>query len=139
MKIRRNSGHDRRERKGALLSIELLFVIPILLGLIFAIVEFGLIWSANVQVKSASRLACRVATLPGADLDEIREAARRGMAKPHLAQLLRLRVEGGEHTGDLVGVEVRVPMSAATPDFLSMIGFGLSGHELVGRTVMRKE
>jgi len=132
-----------RSRKGVLLSTELLFVLPILAGLLFAMVEFSMLLSAKQQLKSASRLACRVASLPAADparLDHaVRRAAEKGLVRASLIENYELRFDPGQNTGDEVVAEVRVPMRAAAPNLLSVIGFNLKGRHLTARTVMRKE
>jgi len=133
----------QRVRAGAILSLELLWVLPILVGIFFAIVEFSLLLSASHQVKLASRAACRVATLPAANRHEMEQAVRcaaeRALAKRHLVEAYQLTICSGRHTGDPVVVEIRVPMCAAAPDVLTIVGFRLKGRELVARTVMRKE
>ena len=130
-------------RKGALLSVELLFVLPILLGLILAMVEFSLLFSARQQVKTASQLACRVGTMPGSDPVQIeravRQAAAKGLIRCSLVKSYELKFEPGRNTGDPVVVDVRVPMRAAAPNLLAMIGYDLNGRHLRSRTVMRKE
>jgi len=139
------SGRSRRgrSRKGALLSTELLFVLPILAGLLFAMVEFSMLLSAKQQIKSASRLACRVASLPAADPVQlehvVRGAAEQGLVRSSLIESYELRFDPGQNTGDEVVAEVRVPMRAAAPNLLSVVGFNLKGRHLTARTVMRKE
>jgi hypothetical protein len=132
-----------RPRKGAIQTVELLLVLPILLGLLFAIIEFGLLLSANQRLKMASQLACRVGTLPADDPVEreqaIRRAAKGALGKPHLIRAHRLEFDAGRYTGDPVVVEIRLPMKAAAPDLLAVLGLGLKDRELLARTVMRKE
>ena len=133
----------RAARTGALLSTELLLVLPILVGVFFAIVEFSLLLSANQQVKLASRVACRVGTLPAANPSELQRAvchaAETALAKPNLIGTYELTFQPGRYTGDRVVVEIRVPMKAASPDLLAAMGLRLGGRKLVARTVMRKE
>lgn len=126
-------------RTGAILSTELLFILPLMCCLFFAMLEFGLLWSANGQVKLASRIGCRVATLPGSDADEIKRAVLKTLDRPGLRESCEIVVEGGSVTGDTVTVEVCVPMSCAAPDLLEIFGFSLDNRTLIGRTVMRKE
>lgn len=134
---------NSRQRYGALLCIELLFVLPIILIVLFAILEFGCLWSANLRVKAASQAACRVATLPAETPEDMMRAVRRmaaqSLGSASLSRSSQIRVEAAEHSGDPVAVEIRVPMSAAAPNMLAMFGLKLEGRELIGRTVMRKE
>ena len=145
---------DRRRRRGAVLSIELLVVLPILLVMLLAIVEFGFLWSANHRVHAASQMACRIATLPARDLDELQAEVRAATSRVLQRSALVAQHEvvldfptappGSAglttgYSGEPVVAVVRVPMKAAAPDLLRMFGFGLAGRQLVGSTVMRKE
>lgn len=130
-------------REGALMCVELVFVLPLLLLVVFAILEFGCLWSANIRVKAASQAACRVATLPAETPDDMMRAVRRiaeqSLGSAKLSRSSHVLVDAAEHAGEPVTVEVRVPMSDAAPNLLAMFGWRLDGRELVGRTVMRKE
>jgi hypothetical protein len=114
-----------------------------LLLLVCAIVEFGLLWSANHRVQAASHVACRIATLPASNLQEVRQevvaATSRILRHPVFVEQHRVVLKPAHYTGDPVSVEVRLPMKAAAPDLFGILGFGLADRELVGRTVMRKE
>ncbi len=126
-----------------LVTVELLYVVPIVAALFFAVLQFSLLLSANNQLKLASQMACRVGSLPSSDpavLEAaVREAARHALLKQNLIGAHRLVFRPGRHSGDPVLVEIRVPMKAAAPDMLGFIGFSLKDRELVARTVMRKE
>jgi hypothetical protein len=119
--------------------MELLIVMPLLLTLFLAAIEFGLIWSANQRVKVASVQGCRVATLPGACADDVKAAVKSALGQAGLAATSRVTIEGGVCSGDLVAVDVVVPMNAASPDMLRIFGFSLRTRQLTGRTVMRME
>ncbi len=133
----------RQPRLGAMLSMELLLVLPVLLILLAALVEFSLIWSANSKVKAASQLGCRVATLPATHPDVaeqvIREKVNETLDKSSLVENHELEFVLGAYTGDKVSVRVRVPMKAVAPDLLSFVGLGLEDRVIVATTVMRKE
>lgn len=133
----------RRRRAGAVFSVELLLALPIVAACFFAIVEFSLLLSATHKVEAASRSACRVAILPSEDPAEselaVRRAAEWALGKPRLRSAYRLMCKRGRYTGDPVIVRIRVPMKAAAPDLLAMIGFGLEGRYLTAETAMRKE
>ena len=140
--MRAQRGTSRRaagDRRGALLSLELLIVLPIVVILALAMVELGLLWEANQQVKLASEQGCRVASLPGSGEDEIRAAIDAALIKPRLIENAAVVYEIGSHTGDAVAVQVKLPMNAASPDMLFVFGFGLHDRFLEAQTVMRKE
>ncbi len=42
-------------RHGAILSAELVCVLPILMGIFFALVEVGMLWTANHRLAAAAR------------------------------------------------------------------------------------
>lgn len=132
-----------RGRKGAILSAELLLVLPIVMALCLGMAELSMLLMAMQRVEAASSAACRVATLPASDpvaLEQaVREAAARALLKAKLVQAYQLEFAPGQFPGDPVTVEVRVPMKAAAPDLLRIFGFSLKGQELVSRTVMRKQ
>jgi hypothetical protein len=134
---------NERQPAGAINTLEVLVALPILVLVAVAILEFSLLWSANLRVKEASRAAARVVSLPAANFAELQQAATRAavqaLADARLANNLQLHVEPGAHTGDLVMAEVVVPMTAASPDLLDFFGFSLRDRVLVGQTVMRKE
>jgi Flp pilus assembly protein TadG len=132
-----------RSRAGAALTVEFLLVLPVVVGLMFAIIEFGMLLAAAQKVKTATDVACRVGTLPAASPDQleaaVRQAATRALVSRRLAEAHELQFEPGQYSGDPVAVEIRVPMKAAAPDLLRMFGFGLKGRWLAARTVLRKE
>lgn len=132
-----------RHRKGAVLTAELLLVLPILFALFMAMCEFSMLWSANHQLKAASYAACREACLPAISIDRriaaAQEAAERVLHDQRYIDAYRLKIEPGEHTGDMVVVELKLPMTAATPDLLGAIGISIKDKQLIARTCMRCE
>lgn len=52
-------------RRGAA-TVEMAVVTPILLGMLFAIIEYGWVFMLQSNLTSAAREACRVGILPGA-------------------------------------------------------------------------
>jgi hypothetical protein len=138
-----SQGPIPRSRTGAILSFELLLVLPIVVAVVFGMVELSLLLMGLERVQTASSAACRVATLPTGDPDvleqAVREAAAQSLLKASLVQTYEIHTELGQFPGDPVTVEIRVPMKAAAPDLLKLVGFSLEGRQLVGRTVMRKQ
>lgn len=131
-----------RRRRGAVQSIELLLLLPVLVVLIFGCLELAFLFSANSRLKAASLAACRVAALPLDDAQEhrrqIRHAVEQVLERDHFVKAYELVLEIGRSAGDPVAVELRLPMKSATPDLLGPV-FTLKGKELRARTVMRKE
>jgi hypothetical protein len=139
---RRNSLRNEPHRRG-LATLELILVLPLLLGLVLAAVEFGMIWSASQRVQMACATACRVGTRPCENLtvlnNQVQLAAQTSLISQALVQSYSLNFFPGANTGDPVIVELKVPMSAAAPDLLQMFGFSLKKRFLYSRIIMRKE
>lgn len=126
-----------RQRRG-LLTMELVMTLPILGIMILALLEFSLLFYARGLVVEASRAAARKATLAGTT-DEVIEAEVRRVLSPPLQRGLRVGVDPAEGRGDPVTVAVQVPMTAATPDLLWLIGLSLEGRYLYSETTMIRE
>lgn len=129
----------RRPRRGALMSMELVIVLPILIAMFFAMIEFSMLWSAKQRLKDASLAGCRVATFPGATEPAVRQAVEAALNKQPLVKTYTVQVDGGWRSGDDVAVTVQVPMRAAAPDLLGLFGLGMGRQSLVSQTIMRKE
>jgi hypothetical protein len=134
---------EGRRRRGAVLSFELLLVLPVAVALVVALCEFGMLWAGAHKVHLAAQAACRVGTRPCSDpalhQQAVQQAAERALVDKRLGASHRLTFVPGEHTGDPVIVEIRVPMGAAAPDMLAMFGFSLKDRYLESRVVMAKE
>jgi Flp pilus assembly protein TadG len=113
------------------------------MALIFAIIEFGCLMSAQHRLEAASQAACRIASLPSdrpGEVDQVvRDTTARILNHPAIIRNYELRMDRGKHSGDTVVVELRLPMTAAAPDLLRVFGWKLAGRELVSRAVMRRE
>lgn len=123
--------------------MELVLALPIVLMLVFAVVEFSMLLQAENQLKVAAEVACRAGTLHYADEERadqaVREAAERALSPSRLGRRHDVKFFPGRHSGDEVAVEIHAPMSAAAPNLLAIIGFDLRGRSIVATTVMRKE
>jgi Flp pilus assembly protein TadG len=144
---RQTSGHSAhcqsekpgfsRKRRGVL-SMELAITLPIFGLLLMGLFEYSLLFASRGDVVEACRVGCRRGTLTYATAEEVEEVVRWSLGStlgPHAI----IESELGEYTGDEVVVTVRVPMSAASPDFLWPIGFGLRDRELSCQSRMVKE
>lgn len=136
----------RRRRRG-ILALELLFILPILMLLMLAMVQFSLTLHARQQLVAASREACRVAAL-GGDLGEVERTVRRTLGSGRLSDAdVELTDETGTPipagmtvpSGEMVSVWLRLPTIHVVPDLLRFMGYSIKNDELVARTVMRRE
>ncbi len=117
--------------------MELVLVVPIFLLLLFAIVEFSLLSSAQTRIENAARHGARLLCLSDQDHDDVRDAVRKmlGQLSVHAA----IEIEDGGRPGDIVQVRIRVPMRNATPDLLWMTGFSVRDRYLAGAVPMARE
>ncbi len=129
----------RKRRLGAILSMELIFVLPILLALILASVEFGMLWSSGRRVEEAAAAGCRTASFRGADEVAIRRSIERTLDRASLVKSYAVDVRRDLPDTNEVCVTVTVPMKAAAPDMLGIIGFTLGSRKITAQSVMRKE
>jgi len=131
-----NSSPSRR--RGAILSMELVLVLPIFLLLIFSITEFSLLMSALARVSTAAQSGARLMSISGAQEEEVQGRVAE-LLGPALAAGSEIIVTPGNYPGEVGTVSVRVPMNNASPDLLWMIGFGLSNRSLESSSAMVME
>jgi hypothetical protein len=147
MFVRRSSLPIRGRPRRGILAFELLLVLPILLIVVLAAVQFSLTLHARQQLVAASREGCRVAAL-GGDLGEIERTIRLTLGNGRLADAdIELTDEAGKPisagmtipSGDSVAVWLRLPTIHVVPDLLRFMGYSIQKDEMVARTVMRRE
>jgi hypothetical protein len=128
-------------RRGSL-TVELVLVLPILVLLLLAMIQFSLMLTARQQLLSASREGARMGARGGSAAD-IECAARRVLGDGSLAQADVQSQRAPEQPGAPVGgsecvqVMVHIPIGAAVPNFLSWL-FS-ADDELTACTVMHCE
>jgi len=136
----RNWRQDSR-RAGA--AMELIFVLPIFLALLFGMIEFSMLLSARQQLTNAAREGARVAAMGGTD-DEVRQAVSQFLGAGSLSNAeVSVAMTGLNDTqpqsGEPVQVEVTMPAASAVPDILRFVGFSVRNQRLAAKAVMRKE
>ena len=131
------SRHSSRRRSGVL-SMELVFTLPILMLVLAGLFEFTLLFFARGEVVEASRVAARKATLPGVTIQDVENEVRK-VLNPRFHNSLHVDALLGEKSGDVVAVAVTVDMNAAAPDLLWPIGYSLQGRPLLSETCMIRE
>lgn len=133
-----NTRKTVRSRRRGFQSMELVMTLPILGIVIFALFEFSMLFFARGAVVEASRVGARMATLPGVDQEAIEEEIRK-VLQPRLQENLKIDVQLGENTGDVVSVMVTVAAEEAAPNLLWPIGYSLEGEKLIAETRMIRE
>ena len=147
MLFRRSLVQVRGRPRRGILAFELLLVLPILLIVVLAAVQFSLTLYARQQLVAASREGCRVAAL-GGNLSEVESTIRRTLGNGRLADAdIELTDETGKPlsdgmilpSGESVAVWLRLPTVHVVPDLLRFIGYSIQTDEMVARTLMRRE
>ena len=126
------------KRRGAILSMELVLILPIFLLLIFAIVEFSMLMSAHTRVANAAQSGARLMSLRGASAEEVREQVN-SLLGAALSRNCLIDVQPASHAGDIGRVSVRVPMQNASPDLLWIAGYSLTTRSIVADAPMVME
>lgn len=133
----RNTAHHPTRRRG-LLSMELVLTLPILGILLLGMFEFSMLFFARGVVVDACRAGAKQATLQGATQADV-EVAVLNLLGGRLHENAQVETVLGKNSGDPVSVAVSVPMNAAVPDLLWMVGFSLRDQYLFCQTQMSKE
>lgn len=116
--------------------VELALIMPLLIMLLFGVIEFGRVFNAYLTVTSASREGARAATL-GADNSTIQQKVKE--ATPHFDQS-KLTVDivpfSDRKRGDSVSITVNYSIKLYAP----LIDIALSNPvDVSNKTVMRME
>jgi hypothetical protein len=132
-----------RQRRRGSLTLELLFVMPVLLIVLLGTIQFSLMLAVEQQLETASRAGARAAAL-GADATTVEVVVRQvlGPGKLQSAQVLSVLTDDNGQplpAGQPVTVLVALKSGSAVPDLLPFAGLSLARQLLVGRTVMIKE
>ena len=109
--------NNRRLRHSGVAIVEMAIVLPLLLLLTFAMIEYGWLFSKSQQVTNATRQAARTAALHGAEDHEVVTAIIDFMAKSGLEDSgYSFTIEPGSidnvQRGETVKVEISVPYSS---------------------------
>ncbi len=115
--------------------MELAVVLPLLLTLVFGIIEFGWVFMVRETLVNSSREGCRVAVLQGSTEQDIRDQVSASMDPTGLSNytIEINRASAGSHNET---VKVLIPYAE-----VSLLGgyFGPTDFNLAATTVMRKE
>ncbi|MEL7238307.1 MAG: TadE/TadG family type IV pilus assembly protein [Planctomycetota bacterium] len=127
--------------------LEAALILPVLLVIVFASIEFGYAFYVKHTLQGAAREGARAGIVPGADNSRISAACADAMSNGGMSGVSYTvsitNTSGGAvnasslDAGDPLVVEVRAPWSQFSV-FLSGFGNFVNG-DLTGRTVMRRE
>ena len=122
--------------------MELVLVLPIFLVLIFSIIEFSMLMSAQTRVANAAQNGARMLSIcgmPSAAAEAEVKTRVQQLLGPALAQQCVIRVDPGDYASDLGHVHVQVPMRNACPDLLWMTGFSVANRSINCNAAMAME
>ena len=122
----------RRRDDGGQAAVELALVLPLVVALLLAVVQVGLVVRDQVLVVHAAREAAREAAV-----DPDPAAARRAAAEGSGLQVARLQVTVSERGGP--GSRVRVDVSYKAPTDVPLVGAALGSLTLHASATMRVE
>lgn len=128
------SGRLRRDERGAVL-VEFSLLAPVMMLLLFGIVQFGMLFSIHSTMLNAARESARAVAVEGASESQGRNLANRRLAAwgslPFQVDVIRPTPPARD-----VIVEIAVPMEAAA--IVDVLGL-FNGREMTVETVMRTE
>lgn len=124
---------DERARAAAI--VELAVVLPLLLTILFGIIEFGWTFMIYQSITNAAREGCRVAVLEGSTDDDITERVDEYLSIVGMADY-SIEMNHASEDDPTETVVVRVPYAA-----VSLLGgyFGPTDFDITGISSMRKE
>lgn len=119
--------------------VEMALVLPILLLLLFGIIEFGRIYASYLMANHASREGARAASIGMTDSEIITVVQNR--ASSLVMDITKLNIDinplaGNRERGDSVSITVQYPVDIYTPIISSITGSPIL---VTGKTIMRIE
>ncbi len=126
--------HDPRARAAAI--VEFAVVLPLLITILFGIIEYGWVFMVRQTLQHAAREACRTAVLTTATDADIDARITEIMATTHVVTYTATKTHANGPCQPIETVTLSVPYSD-----ISLTGgfFGTTDYNLVGSSSMRKE
>jgi Flp pilus assembly protein TadG len=132
----------RRQRRGALQAAQLLFVLPILLIVLFGIVQFGAYFMQQQKLQSAVNVAAQIASAEhdsdGQRISQAETAFYEALGEVAWRDDVQLEIDVARVAGEAVKVAVSVPTRAVLPDSLAWVGLGLGEQRMSAQAVMKR-
>lgn len=125
-------------RRGAILSMELILVLPLFLLLLFAIVEFTMLTAAQTRIANAAHAGARQLCLTNAPAETVRKDVIQSLGS-RLGGGATVEVTDPGKAGDRINIRVNVPMQNAAPDLLWMTGFSVRNRVMAADALMVRE
>ena len=122
-------------RLGAV-AVEMAIVTPLLLAMLFGIIEFGWLFTVRSTMVNAAREGARLGALEGTSESEIRNRTEELLAPMHIDDNCSVSVTMPTDENPTVTVNVAAPRSS-----VSLVGnfFGFTTGTITGSASMRRE
>lgn len=122
-------------RLGAV-AVEMAIVTPLLLAMLFGIIEFGWLFTVRSTMVNAAREGARLGALEGTTATEIRDRTEELLAPMHIDDNCTVSVTMPTDDNPTVTVNVSAPRSS-----VSLVGnfFGFTTGTITGSASMRRE
>ncbi len=144
MRVSQGQGQRTRNRaRRGSLTVELILVLPILMILLVAMVQFSVVLAARQQLLAASRDGARVGARGGNE-SEVTTAVKQALGSSSLTDAkiqCRIQADDSQNPGpgrECVHVTVQVPTQKVVPGFLSWMA-RWAEDDLTVCTVMHRE
>jgi TadE-like protein len=132
-----------RARRGFMNSLELVFILPIIIIILVVIVQFSQILAAEARLSAASREGARVAA-SGGNTHQVRHAVHAALLGRERGQV-KIETNAIGSDGDPVNlppgsdvvVRVSIPTKEVVPSAILLVL--VNNRVLIGQSVMRKE
>lgn len=124
------------KRVRAVVAVEMAVVTPLLLTMLFGIIEFGWLFTVRHTMVNAAREGARVGILPGATSDDVRDRANELLQPMNLDGMCTVSVS--DPTEENPNIEVRVSCPRAQVSLLGNF-FGFTSGTVEGEASMRVE
>jgi hypothetical protein len=130
-----NKSSGKKQRRGAA-TVELAVVSPILFAMLFGIIEFGWVFTAQHTMVNAAREGARIGALQGSTVADIEARVQEMLTPLGLESKCAISILEATPSDPFVVVDVTVPREQ-----ISLLGdfFGFTGGMLHGRATMRRE
>lgn len=126
----------RRTLKRAAVAVEMAVVTPVLLTMLFGIIEFGWLFTVRSTMVNAAREGARLGSLQGVTAGEIVDRTNELLVPMHLEDNCTVSVEMPSEEAPNVTVTVSAPRSS-----ISLLGnfFNMTSGTVSGSASMRRE
>lgn len=126
----------RHNLKRAAVAVEMAVVTPVLLTMLFGIIEFGWLFTVRSTMVNAAREGARLGSLQGVSASEIVDRTNELLAPMHIEDNCNVSVSMPTEASPTVTVNVSAPRSS-----VSLLGnfFGFNSGTVNGSASMRRE